>query len=138
MSKPVFEDCFAFRGRRNRKSYFLFSLAMTVVSAVLLIPLTVTGAAQIETLTGILVLVALVAAVPLLWASLAVGTQRCRDFGWTGWAVLLTAVPLVGWVFALVMVFVPGTAGHNRYGPDPIGDSHWHGPSVGGTYGAAA
>ena len=31
MSKPVFEDLFRFSGRRNRKSYFLYSVCFLVV-----------------------------------------------------------------------------------------------------------
>jgi uncharacterized membrane protein YhaH (DUF805 family) len=50
----------------------------------------------------------------------ALGSQRCRDFGWTGWAVLLTLIPYVGWIFAIAIMFIPGTQGPNRYGADPL------------------
>jgi uncharacterized membrane protein YhaH (DUF805 family) len=51
---------------------------------------------------------------------LAVYTQRCRDFGWSGWAVLIMLVPVVGILFYLALFFIPGTHGPNRYGPDPL------------------
>ena len=50
----------------------------------------------------------------------AVGSQRCRDFGWTGWAMLITLVPYVGWFFSIAIIFIPGTLGPNRYGSDPL------------------
>ena len=34
MSKPVFEDLFAFSGRRNRKSYNLYQVAMALFGGV--------------------------------------------------------------------------------------------------------
>jgi uncharacterized membrane protein YhaH (DUF805 family) len=49
-----------------------------------------------------------------------VSAQRCRDFGWTGWSVLLSFLPVVGILFSLAIFFVPGNLGANRYGPDPI------------------
>ena len=59
--------------------------------------------------------------IPAVLASWAVGAPRCRDFGWTGWAMLLTLIPYLGWIYALAILFIPGTAGENRYGPDPLG-----------------
>lgn len=50
----------------------------------------------------------------------AVTTQRCRDFGWTGWAVLTLAIPLINFLFGLALILVPGDRGDNRYGPDPL------------------
>jgi uncharacterized membrane protein YhaH (DUF805 family) len=47
----------------------------------------------------------------------AVSGQRCRDFGWTGWAALITIVPYVGWIFAIALLFIPGTDGG-----DPLAD----------------
>jgi formate hydrogenlyase subunit 3/multisubunit Na+/H+ antiporter MnhD subunit len=41
--------------------------------------------------------------------------QRCHDMDWTGWASLLTMIPLVG----LLFWFVPGTPGPNRFGAPP-------------------
>jgi len=54
-------------------------------------------------------------------SSWEVAAPRCRDFGWTGWAALITIVPYLGWAFALALYFIPGTLGYNRYGPDVAG-----------------
>jgi uncharacterized membrane protein YhaH (DUF805 family) len=115
MSKPVFSDLFSFSGRRNRKSYTLFALANFGVMAVIwmIAALIMDGDenATVIAIAGLLTLVCVVSG----WA---VAAQRCRDFGWTGWALLLTALPVVGWIFALALFFIPGTQGANRYGPD--------------------
>ena len=116
MSKPVFEDVFKLSGRRNRLSYFLFTLATTVLSLVAFGLIAVGAAAD----AGILMVPAVVILVPTIVTGLLVGAQRCRDFGWTGWAILIALIPYIGWIFPFVMLFVPGTVGANRYGPDPL------------------
>lgn len=118
MSKPVFEDLFSFEGRRNRKSYIYFSLAMIALSIVLgfvLVPIAVG--------TGGVGMVLFVLFLPILVSSWAVGAQRCRDFGWSGWAILIAMIPYVGVLFALAILFIPGNQGANRYGADPVGPS---------------
>lgn len=120
MSKPMFEEVFRFSGRRNRQSYLLFNLT---VFGVLLGGALLVGAASAvlgEAAGAVLFVPAALALVAASIASIIVGAQRCRDFGWTGWAVLITVLPFVGFLFALVMLFLPGTQGPNRYGPDPV------------------
>ncbi len=117
MSKPVFQDIFRFSGRRNRKSYFLFGVVSAVgLGAIwgIALGLSRNGEWTMMVLAGLLT-------IPAAVASWAVAAQRCRDFGWTGWAILLTLIPYLGALFALVILFIPGTAGPNRYGPDPLG-----------------
>ncbi len=113
MSKPVFSDLFTFSGRRNRKSYFLFILLFVVLLGI------VWGIAGADQSPGFIIIASIVTLV-LTISSWAVSAQRCRDFGWTGWAVLITLLPFVGWIFALAIIFVPGNIGPNRYGPDPL------------------
>lgn len=118
MSKPVFEDLFAFEGRRNRKSYIYYALTMTAISIVLGIILV-----PIAMGTGGLGMVLFVLYIPIIVSSCAVGSQRCRDFGWSGWAILIGLIPYVGFLFTLAILFIPGNQGENRYGPDPLGQS---------------
>jgi uncharacterized membrane protein YhaH (DUF805 family) len=120
MSKPVFENMFRFSGRRNRKSFILFELVRVLAFTIIGVPMLIALAAGDKTVTSIVAFLALVAALPLCWAGWAVFSQRCRDFGWTGWATLLLLLPYVGWVFPLAACFIPGTLGSNRYGPDPL------------------
>ncbi len=131
MSKPVMSDLFKFSGRRNRKSYLFFLLAVIAIEIVLTGVFGAAGgmadsmmdggdpAAAEGAGLGMLLVIGVVFIV-LLVSSLAVGSQRCRDFGWTGWAMLLLLVPFIGWIFALAIIFIPGNQGPNRYGPDPL------------------
>lgn len=123
MSKPVFEDLFTFSGRRNRMSYFLYQLALLAAFFVV----GMLFAARISSLhdpadVGIEMVAIFVLIIPALISSWAVSAQRCRDFGWTGWAVLITAIPYIGWIFAIALLFIPGNEGANRYGPDPLSE----------------
>src|SRR3546814_127650 len=114
--EPFYNDLFRFSGRRRRGSYFNFlvtALFLTMVQAAVAVPLALAGFVM--------------AAHVVIWifatccgiVNAIVAAQRCRDFGWSGWAVLLFYVPLVGTAFWLVLLFYPGTRGPNRYGADP-------------------
>lgn len=133
MSKPVTSDLFKFSGRRNRKSYFLFLVVMIVVWIILGVIFGVAGGLGAAMMggadasadsgggmaIGMSVVIGIIAIV-LAVMSIAVGSQRCRDFGWTGWAMLLSLIPIVGVIFALALLFIPGNKGPNKYGPDPL------------------
>jgi len=121
MSKPVFEDLFRASQRRNRLSYLLYTLAFAAAGAgVALLMLLVVGGA--ERAAGIALTLAFMPIYAAMCVSgLLVAAQRCRDFGWSGWAALIVLLPVVGWLFALALYVAPGTPGENRYGADPIG-----------------
>ncbi|WP_043308177.1 DUF805 domain-containing protein [Pseudomonas sp. ML96] len=65
---------------------------------------------------GILMIPLVIATVVV---SVQVGVQRLHDLGWSGWLLLINIIPVVGSVFALLMLVVPGNQGANRYGPPP-------------------
>lgn len=133
MSKPATADIFSLQGRRNRKSYFLyhvlflgvlFAAGFFTATLDLLIEfnhgqsgdIPVGGTDQFA-IFYILLALALMA---FMISTLFVGAQRCRDFGWTGWAVFLTLVPYAGAIFWFALFFIPGDENENRYGPNPI------------------
>ena len=117
MSKPVTENLFSFSGRRNRKSYIFAMLMWLAVLAVIWVAATVVSW---KADTAWPLVFAGVASIPSVVSSWTCSGQRCRDFGWTGWAVLISLIPYVGVIFTLAIMFVPGTLGVNRYGPDPV------------------
>ncbi len=118
MSKPAFEDIFAFSGRRNRKSYLLYGIAMFVA---LLVIWGIAFAIASALHAYVIVAISYIIMIPVAISGWAVASQRCRDFGWSGWAVLITLIPFVGFLFAIALLFIPGTVGTNQYGPDPLG-----------------
>jgi uncharacterized membrane protein YhaH (DUF805 family) len=122
MSKPVFQDLFKFSGRRNRKSYILLLLAQIAALIGLSIVGTVGAAmlASVDFLAYILLLAVLVGFVAVAWSGWASGSQRIRDFGYSGVWILLVFIPYVGWLVSLAIMFVPSSEGNNRYGSSCI------------------
>ena len=115
MSKPVFSSLFDTTGRRNRKSYFLYGL---VVGPVLYFV-----SAMMRDGSFPLQLAGLAVGMPLITSALVVGAQRCRDFGWSGWTILLLFIQVVGQVFGVFILLRKGDEGENRYGQDPLTSS---------------
>lgn len=56
-----------------------------------------------------------------IWPSLMVGIKRCHDRNRSGWFLLLSFLPVIGWIWLLIELgFLRGTVGPNRFGPDPV------------------
>jgi uncharacterized membrane protein YhaH (DUF805 family) len=120
VSKPVFEDLFSFGGRRNRRSFVLYQLALTALLAGTAVLLLAANASMSRALV-----VAALACAGAVWAAgllsnLAVTAQRCHDLGCTGWAQAIALVPYVGLALPVALMLVPGTTGDNAYGADPL------------------
>ena len=60
-------------------------------------------------------IVLLVVTIAIFWIGLAIAVKRWHDRGKSGWWIL---VPIYGFILT---AFLPGTAGPNRFGPDPKG-----------------
>ena len=54
--------------------------------------------------------------------SIAVQVRRFHDQDKSGWFVLLNFIPYLGGLIVLVFMFLEGTRGPNRFGPDPKAD----------------
>ena len=63
--------------------------------------------------------VAIVTSLPLSVAMLVIIAKRCHDIGLPGTFLLLVFVPVVGVVWLIALMLMPGTAGPNAYGPAP-------------------
>lgn len=68
--------------------------------------------------------IVVVVAMSLLWfpflvAELVLVAKRCHDIGLPGTFLLLVFVPVVGIVWLIALLLMPGTAGPNAYGPAP-------------------
>lgn len=110
-----------FEGRARRSEYWNFQLFVTLP---LFFLIGMAGAAESETMLGMLALVWLALFIPALAATV----RRLHDRGLSGWLVvvfgLLGLIPMVGFLFGLgfiVLLALPGTDGSNQYGPDPKG-----------------
>lgn len=106
---------FSVNGRIGRVRYLAWSAAM-FFTALGLYMISALAMAVSPVVGGILMAAIVIAAVVV---SVQIGVQRLHDIGWSGWLMLVNLIPVVGGVFALIMLVVPGTAEANRYGPPP-------------------
>jgi uncharacterized membrane protein YhaH (DUF805 family) len=105
-----------FSGRSRRKEYWYFVLFVAIISIVLNIIDGLIGAYARSSGVGLL---SSIFSLAVLIPSIAVTVRRLHDIDRTGWWVLISLVPLVGWIVLLVFNVQDGTPGSNGYGPDP-------------------
>lgn len=57
----------------------------------------------------------------ILWVfEISLSVRRWHDLNKSGWWVLINLIPIIGWIYSLVMLgFMPGDQGANNYGPPP-------------------
>ena len=104
---------FGITGRIGRLRYLAWSLVLILVMAPAL-GIAALGMGISDTV-GIILIAGVTLAMVVV--SVQIGVQRLHDIGWSGWLYLLNLVPIVGSVFPLLTLLIPGNAGANRYGP---------------------
>jgi uncharacterized membrane protein YhaH (DUF805 family) len=55
-----------------------------------------------------------------LLPNLAVGARRLHDTNRSGFWLFIGLLPLIGWIWLIVLWCVRGTSGKNRFGEDPL------------------
>ena len=115
--KTCFSKYVDFTGRAPRSEYWWWVLFVIIVSVVLsIVDFSVLGAGD----SGVSVLSSLWSLATLL-PGLAVGARRLHDTDRSGWWYFIMFVPLIGGIWMLVLLCLPGSNGRNGYGPDPLG-----------------
>ncbi len=104
----VFKKYADFEGRDTRPQYWYFYLINLMVSIFL-------------SFINTDVLVSLYALVILI-PSLAVGVRRLHDIGKSGWWLLISLIPIVGWVWIIILLATKGEDKPNKYGSVPKND----------------
>ena len=110
-----------FSGRSRRKEYWMFQLLVVIVYIVLSVLMGM-GAPTVDPLTGELSGGGAMATIGMgllavFWLgtiipAIAVSVRRMHDQDRSGWWIL---VPIAN----LIFLFIDGTRGPNRFGPDP-------------------
>jgi len=111
---------FGVEGRIGRLRYLAWSLAMTFVAMIFagIGGLAAYGLGSDSSLLAIVGgLVAAVAFIAMIVVGIQIGVKRLHDIGWSGWLLLVNLVPVIGSVFSIIMLVVPGSTGVNRFGP---------------------
>ncbi len=57
--------------------------------------------------------------IPMFILLFIMGARRLNDLNLSGWLSLFSLIPFVNLLFGLVLLFIPGNDGSNRYGPAP-------------------
>ena len=126
----VLNQYFDFSGRARRKEFWMFILISAIISLImsvidLSLGLMIADTGILSSLdssgltteyTGILgSLYSLAVFIP----SLAVSVRRLHDVGKSGWMLLLMLLPIIGWIWLLILNVREGNGGTNQYGPSP-------------------
>jgi len=104
------------RGRIGRRDFWLYGVAALAGLTLLLHALLGIAGMRLSVREHVV-------NVLLLWPAVAVSAKRWHDRDKSAWWVLLVLVPVVGWLWTLVVNgFLRGTPGPNRFGADPLAD----------------
>ncbi len=104
-------------GRIGRQSYWMGILAIMAISAIslmvdfLLGTISERGYGLVSSIVGLIMIYPMI----MLYA------KRWHDRDKSGWWTLISLIPLIGGLWMLIECgFLRGTAGPNRFGPDPL------------------
>ena len=112
----AFAEIFSFQGRANRAWYLIHVILDDAVIFLMLLLMIVLGVAFGPLIALPLVGVLVGGAV----AATAVSVKRLHDLDMSGWHILGMIIPIWNIYLGLKMLFVRGTPGPNRFGPDPL------------------
>ncbi len=99
-----------FSGRSSRKEYWMFVLFNFIIS------LGISFIAQSMDMP----MLSTVYSLGIFLPSLGVGIRRLHDVNKSGWMLLISLIPLIGWIWIIVLMATKGDEGENQYGPAPV------------------
>jgi uncharacterized membrane protein YhaH (DUF805 family) len=114
---------FSFDGRISRKAYWIYFVVSLLLGIGLQVAAIGTGGFSMDPNAAppsIPIWFWLVQ-IPLLWIGLAVMAKRWHDQDRSGWWTLLVLIPFLGALIVIIMLgFIGGTPGPNRFGEGPM------------------
>jgi len=120
--KTVLQKYTTISGRALRSEYWWWTLAIIIVSVILgkmdsALFLAIDPATGKQTGASILSFVFTLA---ILIPNICVIARRLHDINKSGWWMLVSIVPILGLILFIFWAATKGTAGDNRFGPDPL------------------
>ena len=103
-----------FSGRAQRKDFWLFYLAWFVLIGIAIVIDVVLSA------VGVAVGVAYWINIGLGCPYFAVSARRLHDTNKNAWWLLMNLIPVIGWIWLIVLFCFKGMEGENGFGPDPL------------------
>ncbi|MDR1164417.1 MAG: DUF805 domain-containing protein [Deltaproteobacteria bacterium] len=116
-----FNNFFSFQGRASRTEYWLFMISLSLLAMVGIFLFVLAGAFLLPkdnpNAKNIVVLGSVICYLAIFVGQVSILARRVHDIGSSAWLVLVAyIVPFV----ALVMAFMPGDKGPNKYGSGPF------------------
>ncbi len=108
--KTCFSKYFTIQGRAQRSEYWWFYLFILIVMFI---------AGMIDAITGLPIL-NLIVMLAILAPYICVAIRRMHDKDKSGWWLLVSFIPVIGFFYILYLFVTRGTVGDNRFGPDPL------------------
>lgn len=102
-----------FEGRARRAEFWYFALFNIIVGFIINIISGLFGDKY-----GIM---GIIYQIGVIVPSIAVAARRLHDINKSGWWQLIGLIPLIGWIWYLVLVCTDSDVGDNRFGPNPKG-----------------
>lgn len=109
--KVVRDNYANFSGRARRAEYWYYTLATLIINLILTIVDYAIGSdiRLLSTIYGLAVFL----------PGLAVAVRRLHDVNKSGWFILIAFIPLIGFIWLLILLATEGNYGPNQYGADP-------------------
>ncbi|MFA5513195.1 MAG: DUF805 domain-containing protein [Candidatus Kapaibacterium sp.] len=108
-----------FGGRARRKEYWMFVLFNVIFAIAASIIDSIIGINIFMGLYGIFYTLYMLA---VLIPSIAVSVRRLHDIGKSGLMLLVALIPIIGWIWILILMIKEGEPRENQYGPNPKGE----------------
>jgi uncharacterized membrane protein YhaH (DUF805 family) len=103
-------------GRSRRKEFWMFNLINFIISMLIYVPAIYIAAAYDN---QALIVIYWLYSLALLVPSFAVSVRRLHDAGKSGWNLLIGIIPLIGFIWLLVLFVSDSQEGSNEWGPNP-------------------
>jgi len=107
--KVVRDNYANFKGRARRKEFWMFVLFNFIISFTLGIVGYIIGTPLLSNLYSLAIFI----------PSIAVAVRRLHDIGKSGWWLLIAFIPIIGFIWLIVLYATEGDSGPNEYGEDP-------------------
>ncbi len=100
-----------FKGRSRRSEYWWFYLFYMAMSGLL---------GSLSQSSTIFAFISLAFSLGMLIPSIAVGVRRLHDINKSGWFLLFGLIPILGWIYIIILLAKRGSTEENRFGPPVI------------------
>ncbi|WP_066553701.1 DUF805 domain-containing protein [Croceicoccus bisphenolivorans] len=117
---------FDFSGRSRRKEFWMFQLLILIIYAVAIVLTGGMGATMegsepdtMGPMAAVIMMALGVWGLGTFIPALALSVRRLHDVDKSGWWLLISFVPIIGFFVLLYFDLIEGTRGPNRFGEDP-------------------